>query len=73
MVQAILTYHVLAGTVYASAITETPAFAHTLLNNTAYTNVTDGQVVEVQLDSDKVIITSGLKLESEVVQAVSSP
>jgi uncharacterized surface protein with fasciclin (FAS1) repeats len=36
---AILNYHVVPGTVYSSMIAETPTFAHTLLNDTAYSNV----------------------------------
>ena len=67
----ILNYHVLPEVVYASAITTTPAFPNTALNDTAFTNVTGGQVVEVALDGANVILTSGLKAESQVVKAVS--
>ncbi|KAK3698746.1 hypothetical protein LTR37_016836 [Vermiconidia calcicola] len=80
-VGALLNYHIVAGEVPSSAITETPTFAHTLLNDTAYTNVTDGQVLAARLSDDTetdesedsdtpaVVITSGLKTESTVVQA----
>ncbi|KAK5167835.1 uncharacterized protein LTR77_007534 [Saxophila tyrrhenica] len=68
-VAAILNYHVLQGMVYSSAISETPVFAPTLLDDEMYANVTGGQVVEVALDGQDVVLTSGLKLESTVVQA----
>ena len=71
-VAAILNYHVVPAVVYSDAITETPTFAPTLLNDTAYTNVTDGQVVSVVLDDEDVVITSGFKLTANVVTAVSS-
>ena len=67
----ILNYHVVPAVVYASDISETPTFAHTLLNSSMYTNVTDGQVVEVAVVGQDVVLTSGLKLESTVTQAVS--
>jgi uncharacterized surface protein with fasciclin (FAS1) repeats len=67
----ILDYHVVSELVYASDITQTPAFVNTALTNKAFTNVTGGQVVEAALDNDKVILTSGLKAMSEVVKAVS--
>jgi hypothetical protein len=42
-----------------------------MLNDTTYTNVTGGQVVEAQVtNGSSVVITSGLKLPSLVVQAV---
>lgn len=71
LIQTVLNYHILPGTVYSSAITETPTFAHTLLNDTTYSNVTDGQVVGVAVDNNEVLVTSGLKLTSTVVDAVS--
>merc|ERR1712072_1320283 len=39
-VQALLNYHVINGTVYASNITQTPIFAPTYLNSSMYSNVT---------------------------------
>lgn len=48
-VMALLMYHVLNGTVYAEDISSTPTFAHTLLMNSTYSNVTGGQVVGVRM------------------------
>lgn len=45
-IQALLSYHVREGAFYASQINDQPQFIHTTLNNTAYANVTGGQVVE---------------------------
>lgn len=67
----ILNYHVVPELIYASDITTTPAFVNTALTSSAFTNVTGGQVVEAALDGDNVILTSGLKAESQVVKAVS--
>ena len=65
-----LQYHVLPSKIYASDISSTPAFPHTILNNTLLTNVTGGQVVEVVANGSTVTVTSGLKLEAQVVEAV---
>ncbi len=54
-----------------SSISTTPTFAHTLLNSSTYSNVTGGQVVELQAVGSNVIVTSGLKMQSKVVTAVS--
>ena len=72
-IEAALSYHVLQGIIPSSMITEFPTFAPTSLNSTTYTNVTGGQVVEVLLDDDDVIIYSGLKAQSTVVTPVSIP
>ncbi|KAK4554331.1 hypothetical protein LTR86_008539 [Recurvomyces mirabilis] len=70
LVQALLSYHVLQGEYYASNITATPAFPHTTLNNTAYSNVTGGQVVECRLVGNTTVeIISGLKTVANVTQA----
>lgn len=69
-VQALLSYHVLVGEFYAENITETPAFPQTLLNNTMYSNVTGGQVVECRREDNEVLIISGLKNNVSVTQAV---
>ena len=66
-----LQYHVALGEIYASDISATPRFAHTTLNNTLLTNVTGGQVVEAVLNGSTVNIIGGLKLEAQVVEAVS--
>ena len=70
-IQNILDYHVVPEVVYASAIGATPVFAPTLLTNSSYTNVTGGQVVEAQLSGGNAVLTSGLKMSSTVVKAVS--
>lgn len=69
-VQALLTYHVLAAIVPASAFTTTPAFVPTLLTSPAYTNVTGGQVVEGKLNGTTIEITSGRLEVSKVVKGV---
>lgn len=71
MIEAILSYHVLPGMVYSSQISSTPLFAHTTLNDTTLTNVTDGQVVEAVTDGKKATIVSGLKSVSNIVTPVS--
>lgn len=69
-VSALLRYHVINGTVYASNITESPLFPSTYLNDSTYSNVTGGQVVQaVMNDDDEVEIVSGLKTRSMVSQA----
>ncbi|PNP60786.1 hypothetical protein FNYG_14478 [Fusarium nygamai] len=68
-IAAILQYHVLNGTYYASNLTDTPAFVPTLLNNATYANVTGGQRVEVVADNDTVSIYSGLRQQANVTQA----
>merc|ERR1712032_1197442 len=60
-VQALLNYHVINGTVYASNITQTPIFAPTYLNSSMYSNVTGGQVVEARREDGEVQFVSGLK------------
>merc|ERR1712014_292940 len=67
-VQALLRYHVINGTVYASNITQTPIFAPTYLNSSMYSNVTGGQVVEARREDGEVQFVSGLKQVSTVAQ-----
>ena len=71
LIQALLTYHVLVGVFNSSSITETPAFPATLLNNTAFANVTGGQVVEVRVEDDEVMAITGFKNNVTVTEAVS--
>ncbi|CAN8095208.1 unnamed protein product [Discula destructiva] len=66
---AVLSYHVLAGTIRSDQITDTPAFPKTMLTNATYTNVTGGQVVKCETDNGGVVITSGLLRNSTVVTA----
>ena len=69
-VEALLMYHVLKGVIPASAITNMSAFAPTLLDNSTYSNVTGGQVVEAVKVNSGVQIFSGLLQNSTVTQAV---
>src|SRR6202000_2715544 len=59
MIRALLEYHVLKGTYYSSQIGDTPAFVPTMLTNATYSNVTGGQVVEVEMMNGNVTIVSG--------------
>lgn len=68
-VAAILQYHVLNGTYYASNISDTPAFVPTLLNNATYANVTGGQRVEAMAMGDTVSFYSGFRQQSNVTKA----
>lgn len=70
-IQALLSYHVLNGTYASSAISNTSAFVPTLLTNTAYSNVTGGQVVQAVLARGNVSVITGLLQNSTVTQAVS--
>ncbi|KAI9893336.1 MAG: hypothetical protein M1814_000466 [Vezdaea aestivalis] len=69
LVQSLLSYHVLAGTYRAAAITNSSAFVPTLLTNPRYANVTGGQRVEVKKVGSTVEIISGLKSVSNVTTA----
>jgi uncharacterized surface protein with fasciclin (FAS1) repeats len=68
-VAALLTYHVLNGTYYASAFTSTPLFIPSLLTNTSYANVTGGQVVEAAVVNSSVVFTTGVLATSTVTTA----
>jgi uncharacterized surface protein with fasciclin (FAS1) repeats len=72
-VAALLTYHVLNGTYYASAFTSTPLFIPSLLTNTSYANVTGGQVVEAAVVNSSVVFTTGVLATSTVTTAVRPP
>lgn len=69
--QALLDYHLLQGIVHLTDLTAISAFLPTRLENAAYSNVTDGQVVECASTDSVVSITSGLKTRAKVVEAVS--
>ena len=71
-IEAVLLYHVLNGTYDSSAIMATPSFIPTMLNNTAYSNVTGGQRVEAELIGSSVTFLSGLLANSTVTQAVGA-
>ncbi|WYZ46829.1 hypothetical protein EsH8_IX_001054 [Colletotrichum jinshuiense] len=66
LIAAILQYHVLNGTYYASNFTEEPQFIPTLLQNETYTNITDGQRVQGQLVGGNVTFYSALRENSTV-------
>ncbi|KAL9029251.1 MAG: hypothetical protein Q9196_002489 [Gyalolechia fulgens] len=68
-IQALLQYHIINGTYLSNAVTETPVFLPTLLNDTAYTNVTGGQVVEAVRQGENVVFYSGLLSNSSVTTA----
>lgn len=69
LVPAILTYHVLNGTIRSTDIQDTPSFPKTLLTNSTYTNVTGGQVVKAETEDNSVVFTSGLLRQSRVATA----
>lgn len=68
LVAAILSYHVLNGTYYASAFTEQPQFIPTLLQNETYTNITGGQRVQAQTVGGNVTFFTALRENSTVSQ-----
>lgn len=69
LVEALLSYHVLNGTYYASNFSDTPTFATSLLRNAKYANVTGGQALEGVTNNDTVSFYSGLRSESNVTEA----
>ena len=68
--QALLMYHILNGTYPASAVMDIPAFLPTMLNDSMYTNVTGGQIVEAVRQGDRVIFYSELLSNATVTTAV---
>lgn len=71
MITALLTYHVLNGTIRSTDIMNMTTFVPTLLSNETYANITGGQVVGARSNSTNVNIYSGLLTESTVSTAVS--
>ncbi|KAL8847646.1 MAG: hypothetical protein Q9221_007334 [Calogaya cf. arnoldii] len=67
--QALLQYHIINGTYPASAVSEMPVFLPTMLNDTMYSNVTGGQVVEAVMQGENVIFYSGLLNNATVTTA----
>ncbi|KEQ88236.1 FAS1 domain-containing protein, partial [Aureobasidium pullulans EXF-150] len=62
LVQALISYHTLNGTIMAADINNvTSAFPHTHLTNPSFSNVTGGQVVEAILVNETAYFFSGLK------------
>jgi uncharacterized surface protein with fasciclin (FAS1) repeats len=70
--EALLSYHVLNGTYFASNFSNTPQFIPTLLTNQTFTNVTGGQRVEAVTNNDNVTFYSALKQNVTVENAVCS-
>ncbi|KAG4432763.1 hypothetical protein IFR05_011746 [Cadophora sp. M221] len=60
MLTALLQYHVLEGAHPSSGLNMS-MYAHSMLTNTTYTNVTNGQVVQLSKMGNKVMAMSGLK------------
>ena len=60
MLTALLQYHVLVGA-HPSTALNMSLYAHSMLTNTTYTNVTNGQVVQLSKMGNKVMAMSGLK------------
>ncbi|KAG4418292.1 hypothetical protein IFR04_008568 [Cadophora malorum] len=60
MLTALLQYHVLVGA-HPSTALNMSLYAHSMLMNTTYTNVTNGQVVQLSKMGNKVMAMSGLK------------
>jgi len=79
LIEQILRYHLYRGVIKAKDITEVPQFPHGYLNYSGFvldgevsgSNVTGGQVVELDLELDNAIVTSGVKATSRVTVAVS--
>ncbi|ORY10425.1 FAS1 domain-containing protein [Clohesyomyces aquaticus] len=69
LLAAVLQYHVIQGTIYASQISNMSAFVPTLLENSTYSNVTGGQVVEAVAIGETVAFYSGLLQNSTVTTA----
>lgn len=67
--EALLSYHVLNGTYYASNITDAshPLFIPASLTNATYANITGGQRVEATVVDGNVTFYSGLRENSSVV------
>ncbi|KAI1331999.1 FAS1 domain-containing protein [Xylariaceae sp. FL0255] len=66
-ISALLQYHVLNGTYYASNITNTSMFIPTYLTNQTFSNVTGGQVVEAIQNNGNVSFYSALKQNVSIV------
>ncbi|KAH0287621.1 FAS1 domain-containing protein [Aureobasidium namibiae CBS 147.97] len=70
LVQALINYHTLNGTILSSNLNNvTSAFPHTHLTNPAFSNVTGGQVVEGILKNGTAYFFSGLKNNVSVTSA----
>ena len=71
-VPALVSYHVLNGTFYASDFTSSqrPLFVPTLLTDTAYTTVSGGQRVEARTEDGSVVVVTGNDAKATVQATV---
>jgi hypothetical protein len=65
--EALLSYHILEGVLPHTAITSTPQFFTTLLQNSKYTNVTTGQVVKTVLNGTVAGFESAVNHVSNII------
>lgn len=65
--EALIRYHIAHNTHPSAEFGLNPLFPATLLNSSQYTNVTGGQRIELQLQSNKPTILSGVKAPSTVI------
>jgi len=72
LISSLLQYHILNGSLPVDQITNTSVFIPTLLNNSTYSNVTGGQVVEAVKIGNDTVFYSGLLQNTTVSQGVSS-
>ncbi|POS86433.1 hypothetical protein EPUL_005506 [Erysiphe pulchra] len=63
----LLNYHVLTSTYMASNFSNVPVFPRTLLTNSSYTSLREGQRVKIEAANNSVTVTSGLLNTSCVV------
>lgn len=62
----LLRYHLLRGRITTEEFKEIPKFEHSFMNNTSFTNVTGGQVVELVKRNGEPIIISGNRTLSKL-------
>ncbi|XDG02620.1 hypothetical protein ABKA04_002235 [Annulohypoxylon sp. FPYF3050] len=65
--RALIDYHVLNGTYHNTSFTNESVFIHTALENSTYTNVTGGQVIEAKLVDNNVTFFTALKQNASIV------
>lgn len=65
--RALIDYHVLNGTYHNTSFTNQSVFIHTALENSTYTNVTGGQVIEAKLVDNNVTFFTALKQNASIV------
>lgn len=70
LITGILQYHILKGAYNTSDFTNKSRFISSYLNDTAFTNVTNGQFVRVVNENDTVHCYSGLQHDAQFVNQV---